>query len=99
MDTRVEKFRRTRGAILKLLANEHPGGVDSKVLSALLAELGFELADGECEGHLAYLDEKGFARVDKKKAAGIEIKIASITAAGIDLLDGLIEDVGVDVRF
>lgn len=98
-DAKVERYKRVRGALLKVLANYYPGVVDSKVLEALATDLGFEMRDRECDGHIAYLAEKGFASLTKRKAEGIEIHIVKITAKGLDLLDGIVEDPGVDVRF
>lgn len=79
-----------------MLAGEHPGSVDAEVVRALLGELGYAADAGECRGHIAYLGEKGYVRRDLRRAGGIEIELVAITAQGLDLLDGLIEDVGVD---
>lgn len=99
MDTRTERFKRIRGAMLKMLAKEHPGSVDHQVLTALIEELGFDIDEKECQGHVEYLAEKGYAKKEKRKAGGIEIILVTISAKGLDLLDNLTEDVGVDVRF
>ena len=85
--------------MLKILAGQYPRPVDSQVLAVLVAELGFDLADGECEGHVAYLAEKGFASFEKREAAGIKIMLVRATPKGRDLVDEIEKDAGVDVRF
>lgn len=100
MDIRTETYRRIRGAILKVLAREYPhGAVDAKIISLLIEDLGFKAGESECEGHLAYLVDKKYAVKDERVSSGIRITLASITPSGLDLLDGFLQDVGVNVRF
>lgn len=96
MDARVERYRRVRGAVLRVLAKEHPRPVDLKVLRVLMNELGYGLDDRECLGHIEYLAEKEFVRREEKKAGGLRIMLVSISANGLDLIDGLKEDIGID---
>jgi hypothetical protein len=99
MQTKVEKYRRIRGLILKLLAHEHPGAIDMKVIHALLDDLQYTIKDEEMQSHLVYLEKKGFILKLKRESGGVQIEMAVINPAGLDLLDGLTKDVGVDVRF
>ncbi len=99
MEAKKERYRRIRGAILKLLAYQHPGTIDFKVLHFLLDDLRYTISEEECKSHVHYLAEKGLLTKDERKSSGIEIIMVSITPKGLDLLDGFIEEPGVDVRF
>lgn len=99
MDVRREKYRRIRGAMLKFLATEHPGAIDSKVLYHLLDDVRYTMTEEEFESHAIYLAELGYTRKETREAAGVEITMYVITPAGLNLLDGFTRDVGVDVRF
>ena len=99
MDAKKERYRRIRGAILKLLAYEHPRPVDSKVLHVLLDDLDYRLADEEYQSHLVYLAEKGFITTQRRKCSGVRLEMVTISPKGLDVLDGFAGDVGVDVRF
>jgi hypothetical protein len=98
-DAKKERYRRIRGAILKLLAHEHPGSIDAKVLHFLMDDLGYTMTEEELESHLVYLSEKNCVRLETRKTTGVEIKIAVITPMGLDVLDGFKDDCGVDTRF
>lgn len=99
MDPKKERFRRIRGAILKLLAYQHPGSVDGKVLFFLLDDLKFSCADEEFESHVAYLIEEGLVKADKRKTGGVEIRMFTVSAKGLNVIDGFLEDPGVDTNF
>jgi hypothetical protein len=58
-EAKKERYRRIRGAILKLLAHEHPGAIDVKVLHFLLDDLRYTITEEELESHLVCLEEKG----------------------------------------
>jgi len=85
--------------MLKLLACEHPGPIDSKTLHFLLEDLRYVITEEECESHVVYLEEKGFVKRDHRKTGSIELNMFTITPTGLDVLDGFIADVGVDVKF
>lgn len=101
MEAKKERYRRIRGAILKLLAQEHPGPIDFMVLHRLLDDLRYAVTEEELHSHLSYLEEKGCVRVEKRKSSGVELVMVTITASGLDVLDGFPghECAGVDVRF
>jgi len=99
MEPKKERFRRVRGAILKLLAHEHPKPIDCKVLHFLLDDLGYTIDDEECASHISYLEEKEYIKIEKRKGGGVRIKMITVCCKGLDLLDGFIKDPGVDVRF
>lgn len=99
MEAKKERYKRIRGVILKLLAHQHPGPLDSKVLYFLLDDLRYSASEAEYESQLAYLDEKELIKKETRKTSGVEIEMLVITSHGLDLIDGFISDVGVDVRF
>ena len=99
MDVKREKYRRIRGAILKFLADAHPGAIDSKVLHHLLDDVRYTMTEDEFLSHVIYLTELGYARKEERGAADMAVTMYVITARGLNLLDGFTADVGVDVRF
>ncbi len=98
-EAKKERYRRLRGAILKLLAHEHPGPIDVKVLHFLLDDLRYTITEEELESHLTYLAELGCIHLEKRKSTGVEIHMAVISAKGLNVLDGFSDECGVDVRF
>ena len=99
MEVKKERYKRIRGAILKLLAYQHPGSIDFKVLHFLLDDLGYTIAEDECKSHIHYLCEKTLVTREIRRSSGVEIEMIVITPKGLDLLDGFIQEPGVDVRF
>jgi hypothetical protein len=101
MQPKKERYRRIRGAILKLLAHQHPGTIDDKVLFFLLDDLRYSCSDEEFESHISYLVEVDLIKTEKRKTGGIEIRMFKVSAKGLNLLDGFDPhpDPGVDVNF
>jgi len=99
MEAKKERFRRIRGAILKFLAHQHPGTLDSKVILVLLDDLRLSITEEECQSHIVYLAEKGYVNMTVRKSTGVELSMITISPVGLDVLDGFVADVGVDVRF
>ncbi len=99
MDVKREKYRRIRGAMLKFLAKAHPGTIDSRVLYYLLDDVRYTMTEDEFLSHVIYLSELGYMRIERREATGVEVTMYVITPQGLNLLDGFVADVGVDVRF
>ncbi len=99
MDAKKERYKRIRGAILKLLAYEHPRPVDSKVVHVLLDDLKYSITEEECESHICYLVEKGLINRDERKTGSLRLEMITISPRGLDVLDGFVQETGVDVRF
>ncbi len=99
MEAKKERYRRIRGALLKLLVHEHPGPVDFKVLHHLLDDLRYTITEEELESHIVYLAGKDFVSIQTRETTGVRIEMVTITPKGIDILDGFTKDVGVDTRF
>jgi repressor of nif and glnA expression len=98
-ESKKERYRRIRGAILKLLAHQHPGPLDAKEIHFLLDDLGFTIRGEELQSHLSYLKEKGFVKIEDRRSGGVDVQMIRITGDGLNLLDGFSKDIGVDVRF
>ena len=98
-DTKKERYRRIRGAILKLLAHQHPGPLDSKEIRFLLDDLRYTITEEELQSHLCYLAEGKLVDIDRRKSGGIDLEMVRITRDGLNVLDGFSKDIGVDVRF
>jgi hypothetical protein len=102
-DAKKEGYRRTRGAILKLLAFRHPKAADTLVVRALLSDLNIDISEEEFYSHVAYLQDKtkGYIELTEKSAGGVTIKYILITPKGLDLLDEFTpeSDPGVNVNF
>lgn len=101
MEVKKERYRRIRGAILKLLAHEHPGPIDFIVLHRLLDDLRFTMTEEELMSHLVYLEERRCIKIERRKTSGVELIMTTISAEGLDVLDEFPghECSGVDVRF
>lgn len=98
MNTTTAKNRRIRIALLNLLKTEYPGALDLKALQFAMDNLGYPMPSGRLEAHLRYLEEKGYAQLQRRKGFGFDIAFASLTAAGWDLTDGLVRERGVDAE-
>jgi Fe2+ or Zn2+ uptake regulation protein len=98
-DTKKERYRRIRGAILKLLAHQHPGPLDIKEIHFLLDDLNFTIREEELRSHLCYLKDKEFVKIEERKSGGVSIEMVRITADGLNIIDSFAKDIGVDVRF
>lgn len=99
MDAKKEQYKRIRGAILKLLAHQHPGTVDAKVLYFLLDDLRLSITGEEFQSHIGYLVEKQFIKKEMRKTSGVKIEMMIITSLGLDVLDGFVPAIGIDVEF
>jgi DNA-binding PadR family transcriptional regulator len=94
-----ERYRRIRGAILKLLAHQHPGPLHIREIHFLLDDLRFTISSHELDSHVSYLEEKGFVISEERKSGGLEARMIRITANGLNILDQFNDDVGIDTRF
>jgi repressor of nif and glnA expression len=94
-----ERYRKTRGNTLRILVKWHPAPLSCNEIHVFLDALGYSITREELESHLAYLEEAGYIRMEKRKAEGVEAQRVWITKKGIDIIDKFANDVGVDVRF
>jgi len=95
MNIEAEKHNRIRVLILKILAPQHPNPTDAVLLRRCLADFGYPVAEHSLKSYLAYLAERGCVTITEKK--DFDITMASITAKGLDLLDGRIIEPGIEL--
>jgi len=90
--------REARGYILKVLHISYPRSMDSHTLDVCLIDAGMPVSPGELCAYLDYLSERGYVEVKKKELGGIGgKKIVTLTAKGVDLLEGTTKDPGVGI--
>jgi hypothetical protein len=96
VEIKIERYRRIRGKILRLLIKWHPAPLNLEELHALLDDLGYSITREELESHLVYLEEPGYIKIEKRMTERIESKKIRILKKGIDINDGVgPEDVGI----
>lgn len=96
MPRNPDRHDHVRGLILRMLVIEYPKPIDTVLMRSALHDVGYTLDAEDLESYLAYLVEKGCAKVDRKK--DFDIVHARATAKGVDVLDGRIEELGIGVR-
>lgn len=83
-----------RRHILTIAAKSYPLPVDSELLRATLATLGYPMDAHALEFYVSYLEEKGCLKIEKKES--YRITLIAITARGIDAMDGRLRDCGIE---
>lgn len=96
------KSMELRNAILELfdtLSTGVKGGVSLKVIQIALTRAGISATTGELNREINYLEDKGYVKVRdvENKALHISARLYSITADGVDVLEGTKADEGVGV--
>jgi hypothetical protein len=91
-----DQNRLIRGRILKLLRAVNLNHIAADVLVATLSGCGHRLTIESLLAILQYLVDKGYVEVREVTVEGVgPVTTARITARGIDLLEGSVEDPGV----
>ncbi|TEB09154.1 hypothetical protein [Pelotomaculum propionicicum] len=90
--------KQIRGFMLKLLEITHPQPTPSSAISAALVQNGL-VVNPDISRYVSYLEDKGYIEVKdvalkSLRIGGVALKL---TPKGIDLLEGTIEDPGVDI--
>jgi hypothetical protein len=83
-----------RRHILTIAAKSYPLPVDSELLRATLATLGYPMDEHALEFYVSYLAEKECLKIEKH--GSFRITLISITARGIDAMDGRLRDCGIE---
>ena len=93
----VMKNKRLRGQVLRTLTLFYPSKVDvSGVKSALLTR-GMVIS-ADISKVLHYLQDKGYIKTSESKISEFEDSdLIELTAKGVDLIEGTIDDPGVDI--
>lgn len=89
--------KQVRGYILKVCKLSYPQAVGSNVVDVCLVDAGMGTTFSLLEGHLKYLEERGYVvlKATGVSALGSPIILATLSAKGIDLLEGTVKDPGV----
>ncbi len=90
------KHNRVRKLILEALSPDYPNPLDTLILRQTLSNMGYPMTEGDMAAYLAYLKERGYITLETRK--GFDIVLVAITANGLDVLDGRVEDRGVGVE-
>ena len=90
------KHNRIRKLILETLAPDYPQPLDSLIIRLTLSNMGYPITESDLAAYLAYLKERGYITVETRE--GYDITLTAITANGLDVLDGRINDRGVGVN-
>lgn len=86
--------RREREVILEMLALQ-PNAVDKLALRYAMADLGYAITADRYERHLQYLIDRGYIVIESRGINGMAVSFLSLTAKGVDVIDGLCDDPGV----
>lgn len=92
--------KQARGYVLKVCKLSYPQPVGSNVINVCMIDAG--MGGGghiALEGHLKYLADRGYVALKRAGLSllGTSIVLVDLTAKGIDLLEGTLQDAGVDV--
>lgn len=76
--------------ILVICEKAYPYGASEELIELTLDNLDYNQSPTEIQGHLTYLEDKGYIEVEELKApeAGLKRRIAKLTPKGKDLLEG-----------
>lgn len=96
MLTSASETPELRGFILSMCKINYPYGCSEELIDKAVNDNQFAASPAILAGHIEYLKEKGYVRVEKISASGLKRTIVHITPKGIDLLEGNIpEDPGI----
>ena len=98
VDLRSETHSRIRGQILRLLARHHPNLIDVITLQGALDSLGYPVPREDLDSYVAYLQEIGAVRLEKKTFGHMKAKQIVITVRGLKIVDGRESDSGVNAE-
>lgn len=98
----ANKNKRLRGEIVRLLHTSYPQSIEVRTLTDLLRDSGYTPAS-DISPQLDYLADKGYIRIlNSEDIAKINAilppsSFCKLTALGVDVAEGTVEDLGVDV--
>ncbi|KEQ23419.1 hypothetical protein [Paenibacillus tyrfis] len=88
----TNEAKEIRGFILTILKVQYPSPASDRLISLTLNDSRLDSSIPKIRIHLRYLEEKGYVRTEEGNELGIQRTMATLTAKGIDLLDGSIAD-------
>lgn len=96
---KTETNRLRRGWILRILnySQHHKSReMNDRLILSGLGEVGHQVSMPTLHADLSYLQEKGYVELREPDGAAFGMRVAAITAKGVDLYEGSIDDAGVD---
>lgn len=93
----VMKNKRLRGQVLRTLTLFYPSKVDVSGIKSALLTRGMTIS-ADIAKVLHYLQDKGYVKISESKISDFEDSdLVELTAKGVDLIEGTIDDPGVDI--
>lgn len=93
-DMRVTQTKELRGVVLKALRLNYPERMGDNVLETVLIQSGGQATD--LKPILSYHEDKGYINMQPANSpVGVPEYFIRLTAHGLDLLEGTIQDLGV----
>ncbi len=93
-----ERYRKIRGLILYVLVKAYPAPMDHYEIRCFLDDLRYTISEEELKFHLAYLEEAKCIEPRAVERAGMSRQMVKATREGINVNDGRVEDIGIEVR-
>ncbi|MCD9025763.1 hypothetical protein [Cohnella silvisoli] len=88
----TNEVKEVRGFILAILKLQYPSPASDRLISLTLNDSHLDSSIPQIRGQLHYLVDKGYVRTEEGNELGIQRTMATLTAKGVDLLDGSIPD-------
>lgn len=98
LELEAQRNKKIRGWIVRILQRAYPAGLEPETLRKQLNDLGYQVTGRDTMAALAYLKEDGFVENPQFGAMmELENEFFKLTTKGIDLAEGSVQDVGVDL--
>lgn len=96
----VIQNKAARGYILEVAKISYPQPLGSDIIDACLKDAGMHLSPMQIEGHIQYLEDRGYVCTSKSTLpiTNTPIILVTLTAGGIDVLEKTISDPGVTIK-
>lgn len=95
----AQRNKKVRGWVVRILQRAYPAGLETGTLLRQLNDLGYSVTGKDLQATLAYLQEDGFIELQNFGALYGELNntFYKLTTKGIDLYEGSVSDLGVDL--
>lgn len=97
LELEAQRNKKIRGWIVRILQRSYPAGFEPNTLCNQLNDLGYKVTVNGTIAALAYLQEDGFVENPQHMALGLENEFYKLTTKGVDLAEGTVQDLGVDL--
>ncbi len=93
----AQRNKKIRGWMVRILQRAYPAGMEPDTLRRQLNDLGYQVTVNDTNAALAYLKEDGFVENPQFGALDLGNEFCKLTTKGIDLAEGTVQDLGVDL--